>query len=79
MAKTYQGHKNRACWNVALYLFNDYGLYSLVKEEVAATRTLDDAAVALLDRLVGNGMTHTPDGYRFSKTAIRLALQGYER
>lgn len=28
--KTYNGYKDRGHWNIALWLFNDYGLYQLV-------------------------------------------------
>lgn len=75
----YQGHKNRACWNVALYLFNDYGLYHVMREEVSSGVTLDCAALNILEWLRRAGIDQTPDGYRFSKTAIRLALQHWEK
>lgn len=78
-------HKSRAAWNVALYLFNDYGLYTMMREEVAMTarrrvfkglrgKGLDVAAENLLARLP----ERTPDGDRYTKTSVRLALQHWE-
>lgn len=74
----YQGHKNRACWNVALYLFNEEPLYRLTQAAVAESSTLDNAAENILHFLNEAGVYKTPDGYRYSKTAIRLALQHWE-
>ena len=75
MAK-YQGHKNRTCWNVALYLFNDEGLYNLVRRKVKQTDNLDEAAGNILSCLYEMGIKETPDGYKYSKSAIRAALVG---
>lgn len=75
----YQGHKSRACWNVALYLFNEYGLYTMVRRAVADATNLDDAASNILAELTACGLDKTPDGYMYSKTAVREALRHYER
>lgn len=72
----YQGHKNRTHWNVALWLFNDEGLYILVKNEVKRSDTLDIAAYNILFILNESGTKNTPDGYRYSISAIRAALVG---
>lgn len=74
----YQGHKSKPAWNVALYLFNDYGLYTMMREQVKAAPTLEVAADNIVDELRQNGVEHTPDGYRFTRTSVRLALQHWE-
>lgn len=70
----YQGHKSRAAWNVALHLFNDYGLYTMMRERVRCAPNKDAAAEDILERVP----ERTPDGYRYTKTTIRLALQHWE-
>lgn len=74
----YQGHKSRAAWNVALYLFNEEPLYRLAQAAVAESATLDNAALNILHFLHEAGVTKTPDGYRYTKTTVRLALQHWE-
>ena len=71
MAK-YNGHKNWAYWNVALWLFNDEGLYRLMREHLRSASTKDEAAVNLLADLPPK----TPDGAVYNKTNIRAALVG---
>lgn len=68
------GHKNWNHWNVALWIANDEGLY---REARMRTRhlTLDEAAENLALDLDEAGITHTPDGAPYSKTAIRAALR----
>lgn len=77
MAGKFNGHKNWNHWNVSLWLFNDASLYGLVVDSVRRCRTLDDAAVMILDILDSLEATHTPDGGRYTKTAIRSALVGF--
>ena len=72
---TYNGHKNRTHWNVALWISNDEGLYRLAKDQIRRSRTLDIAAARILEDLHDIGITHTPDGARYSKTAIRNAIK----
>jgi hypothetical protein len=71
----YQGHKNYNAWNVALYLFNEEPVYREMCRIVNSSRTLDRAAVRLLAELP----ERTPDGVRYTKTNVRLALQHWER
>lgn len=68
---TYQGHKNRNHWNVSLWLFNDEGLYNLMREISRENKRLDDAVDALLALLP----ERTPDGVRFSKSGVRAAVK----
>lgn len=80
----YNGHKNWAHWNVALWIGNDEGLYRLAIDCVGRAgtdrygkartpaKTLDRATrkfIALVD-------TRTPDGARYSIIAVRAALAG---
>lgn len=68
----YQGHRNYNHWNVALWLFNDEGLYSAVKDAVARTDTKDEAARVLLCILPEK----TPDGAPYTFSSVRAALVG---
>lgn len=72
----YNGHKNHAHWNVSLWLNNDEGLYSMMRSVIRRSRTRDEAARKLVSLLAGEGMTHTPDGVRYSVTAVRAAMVG---
>lgn len=67
----YQGHTSKAAWNVSLWISNDEGLYTLAKECIATTKTLDEAANRLYDFLEGQ---KTPDGFSYNRTNIRRAL-----
>lgn len=65
--QTYNGWPNRAAWNVALWLGNDYGLYKSSNEVVRPARTLAEAVGALKDfcaEVWPNGKT--PDGDRLT-------------
>ena len=71
---TYQGHKNWTHWNVALWLSNDEPTYRMVCDTIAATKTLNIAARCIQAALE----PRTPDGARYSVTAIRAAPVGWE-
>lgn len=75
MAK-YNGHKNWNHWNVSLWINNDEGLYRLAVEQVEKCRTRERAAENIVHELASVGITHTPDGAPYSKSAIRAALVG---
>ncbi len=70
----YQGHKSRAAWNVALYLFNEEPLYRLVQHSVRTSRTLNRATEKILEQLP----EETPDGYRYTKPTVRAALANFK-
>lgn len=65
--------KGYAAWNVSLWINNDEGLYLTAKDCVRHTRTLDEAAKMMAQLLEGES---TPDGTRYSVTAIRQAMRG---
>ena len=72
MAK-YNGHESYAAWNVSLWIGNDEGLYRLAKSCIRRGRTLARGAELLFAELEGSS---TPDGVRYSKHTVRLALSG---
>lgn len=72
----YNGHRTRNCWNVNLWINNDEGLYRLACEAVRRHRTKPQAAQWVLDTLHDSGITETPDGVRYSRSAILFALRG---
>ena len=87
MSTTYNGHKNWTQWNVSLWINNDEGLYRMAKDYIARTRYYvsfstngykprDIAAQRMLEALERDGITHTPDGAKYSVTAIRNAMRG---
>lgn len=73
---TYNGHKSRNAWNVALWIGNDEGLYRLALDCIRRTRTRDAAAALMLSDLIISGRSATPDRVRYTKTSIRAALVG---
>ena len=52
MAKSYQGWPSWNQWNVALYVANDYGLYSLAKRCYRETGSIDAAAKRMLRQVI---------------------------
>lgn len=75
---TYNGHKNYAYWNVALWIGNDEGLYNMVWEHIRRSRTKDEAARRIVEDLADMGIEKTPDGARYSISAVRAAIVGLE-
>jgi hypothetical protein len=67
----YNGHKNWAHWNVALWIGNDEGIYNLAIHCIRKYPSLDKATRAFITEL---GTEKTPDGARYSKVAVRAAL-----
>lgn len=76
MAKGYNGHPSWAYWNVALWFGNDEGLYRMALDYIRQCKTRKEAAEALVAALADAGFTHTPDGARYSVSAVRHALTG---
>jgi hypothetical protein len=79
-SKGYNGHKNRAHWNVSLWIGNDEGLYNMARNEIKVGKNLGltraEIAANILDALSGAGIASTPDGYRYNVTNIRAAIVG---
>lgn len=74
--KGYNGYKNKTHWNVSLWINNDGGLYQLAREFIAANNNRNDAARDMMLFLELTGQDKTPDGFKYSKTAIRAAMVG---
>lgn len=75
MAK-YNGHKNWNHWNVSLWINNDEGLYILATDCVNTSCNRNAAVEQFIEVLEDSGVTHTPDGAPYSKSAVRAALVG---
>ncbi len=73
---TYNGHKCWAYWNVSLWLNNDEGLYKLCTSRLRIYHK-NKATDMILEALQANGESTTPDGARYSKSAIRAALTDF--
>lgn len=66
---SYNGHKNWNHWNVSLWINNDESLYRRARE-LARRSNRSRAAETLLAELP----ERTPDGARYTKTAILAAM-----
>ena len=72
--KRYNGHHCWNCWNVALWIGNDEGLYRFALDCRQRSKTIGDATRWFL-----NGVdSRTPDGARYTVQAVRSALAGLE-
>lgn len=72
----YNGHKNKTHWNVSLWINNDEGLYRLALDFINDNTNRNDAARHMMLFLDQTGQNKTPDGFKYSKTAIRAAMVG---
>ena len=72
---TYNGFKNWTQWNVALWVNNDESLYRMARRHCRRANRAE-AARAMLAELHEMGITETPDGARYSVSALRAAFVG---
>ena len=75
--ETYNGWKNRATWNVALWIENDYGLYCTARSYVQNAKR-DGMRVSYGKFLDYAGLRNarTPDGFKYDgKQLDRKALR----
>lgn len=73
---TYNGFKNRSQWNQSLWINNDEGLYHEARRCVQGSHNKETAVEYFLMTMTELGMTHTPDGYKWSKAGVRAAMVG---
>lgn len=74
----YNGHRSWAYWNVALWVNNDEGLYSLARECIRRTRSRRQAAERFMEYLGDdiNAVPLTPDGAAYSVDKGVCAMRG---
>jgi len=72
----YNGHPSKNYWNVALWIANDYGLYTLARTLIRETKPRKAAAQAMLDSLREAGVRETPDGAPYTRASIQHAMRG---
>lgn len=73
---SYNCYKNWTQWNVSLWINNDEALYNMAKGYYRRYHNKVKAAEAMLCELNALHITHTPDGAKYSVTAIRAAMVG---
>jgi len=72
---SYNGHKNWNHWNVSLFLYNDETFYRLITRQIRRSHSLDSATDNILAELREREILKTPDGAKFSKSAVRAAIR----
>ena len=72
--KEFNGHRSWNSWNVSLWVNNDYNLY-MHAVELVREYGRDKAARRIARMYAGE---RTPDGARFNRLSIWLALEGIE-
>ena len=75
-SKMFLGHKNKTQWNVSLWINNDESLYRLAQDFINDSTNRNDAARHMMLFLEQTGQDKTPDGFKYSTTAIRAAMVG---
>jgi hypothetical protein len=72
----YNGYPSWPTWNVSLWVNNDEGLYRMAQECLNSKGYLQESAELMLWQLNSQGVTHTPDGAKYSVTSLKLAMRG---
>lgn len=70
--KPYNGHHCWNCWNVSLWIGNDYGLYQLALYHLEKSKNVGSAVRNMLKDLPAR----TPDGAKYTFKGVRSALTG---
>jgi hypothetical protein len=81
MDKTYNGHKNWNCWNVSLWIDNEYSLYKSLQNKLKQTSiSYDDIAVQMILEIKSYFQSETtPDGAPINFHTVREHLRGIKR
>jgi hypothetical protein len=72
--KPYNGHRSWNAWNIQLWLTSDYETYCYCRDLVQLYG-LNNAVNRLTKETAGRS---TPDGAKFNRLSIKLALQDME-
>lgn len=72
-----KGRPNKAHESIAKLIREDPAMKSLAMRCLSRTTSKDDAAYQMFHVLQGKGQLKTPDGARYTVTAIRAALRGF--
>jgi len=78
--KPYNGHRSWNAWNVSLWIANEEPLYRSACDIVQRVVKLKGKSYNLAARLFieQTGLTRTPDGAKYNRLAVKLALEGLE-
>lgn len=71
----FNGHKNWTQWNVSLWINNDEDLYRVARTFKRVNHTAQEAAEAMQTHLLMAGIRETPDGAKYSVTALKAAMR----
>jgi hypothetical protein len=72
MKKPYNGHESWNAWNVALWIGNDEPTYRWAMECLNRHQRIGASVTAFL----GGCDKKTPDGAKYSRRSVTLALKG---
>lgn len=75
----YNGHKNYNCWNVSLYIDNEYSLYDLTRRSFKLGFKKDHIASIIFCEMLALYGTHTPDNVRITFSNVREHLRNLTR
>lgn len=75
-SKGFNGYPNWTQWNVSVWINNDEVLYGIAQTCIKCEFTKQEAAIRMQEELKSLGVGHTPDGAKYSVTAIRKAMVG---
>lgn len=74
----FNGHDSYEHWNVAAWIDNDEGLYSLAHDCARVNIYVSRAADMFIDCLSELGVTHTPDGVDFTQETVEAYFEALE-
>ena len=74
--KKYNGFRSWAEWNVSLWLNNSEWLYKSMLYWISQSDNREMASRAMLFDLNDSNIFETPDGAKYTKTTIRIAMRG---
>lgn len=77
--KEYNGHPSWNYWNVSLWINSTYHLYKTACALIEEFGNRKEAAMRLWEAFLLQGITHTPDGAKYTKAAIYHAIKDINR